>query len=157
MLEKVLGLLVALGISFTCAALGSILTAPQIGGWYAQLIKPPWNPPAWLFGPVWTCLFALMAVSAWLVWLKSGDHDVRVALSAFAVQLVFNVAWSALFFAAHSPRAALVEIGVLIIAIAATILAFARVDLVAATLLLPYVLWVSFAAYLNYTIVRLNA
>ncbi|HLJ84494.1 MAG TPA: TspO/MBR family protein [Candidatus Eremiobacteraceae bacterium] len=153
--EKIVGLGVSLVICFAAAGLGSLVTAPNIPGWYTQLVKPSWNPPSSVFGPVWTALFGTMAVAAWLVWLDAGS-GARIALIAFAAQLVLNIAWSALFFGLHSPRAALIEIAALWLTIALTIAAFASVSRAAAWLLVPYLLWVTFAAYLNYTIVRLN-
>lgn len=156
MLEKFTGLAVAIAVCFASAALGSLFTAPQIPGWYARLVKPAWNPPAWVFGPVWTALFAMMAVAIWIVWLDAGFGGARIAFIAFGLQLLLNIAWSALFFGAHSPAAALAEIIVLWLAILGTIVTFASISWLAAALLVPYLLWVTFASYLNYTIVRLN-
>lgn len=125
--------------------------------WYEALAKPALNPPAWVFGPVWTALYVLMAIAAFLVWRKGwARKDVRVALGAFAVQLFLNLIWSPIFFGAHSPLWAFVDIAALWIAIAWTNILFEKISRPAAYLLIPYLLWVSFAAYLNYSIIVLN-
>lgn len=126
------------------------------GEWYAGLAKPAWNPPNWLFGPVWTVLYILMAVAAWLVWRRQGLAGAALPLLVFVVQLVLNAMWSWLFFGLQRPGVALAEILVLWVAILVTILLFFRVRSVAGILLIPYLLWVSFAAVLNFTIWRLN-
>jgi translocator protein len=127
------------------------------GEWYLALNKPSWHPPAWVFGPVWSTLYVLMAVSAWLVWREGGFARQGRPLTLFLVQLVLNAAWSPLFFGLQRPGVAFVEIIILWLAIAATIVAFRRVHRVAAWLLVPYLAWVSFAAFLNGTLWRLNA
>ncbi len=133
----------------------SALSSP--GAWYSQLQKPDWNPPNWVFGPVWTTLFVLMGIAAFLVWRKGLERkDVKIALSIFIGQLVLNTLWSMIFFGLHSPGGALVEIMFLWLAIVATIITFAKVSKPAAWILTPYILWVSFAAYLNYSIWILN-
>jgi translocator protein len=141
---------------FLAAGLGSLFTMVSLGSWYAGLAKPPWNPPAWVFGPVWTVLYAMMAVAGWLVWRKGGPAG-RRALRWFAVQLVLNVGWSAVFFGLQMPGLAFVEIVLLCVAIAATLKTFWRVSRPAGILLVPYLLWVSFAVVLNFAIWRLNA
>lgn len=128
----------------------------QPGAWYDGLEKPPWNPPSWVFGPVWTVLYVLMGVAAWLVWDRY-RADARGALALFVTQLVFNAGWSAVFFGLQAPGLAFAWIVVLWLLIAATIGAFWRRRPLAGALLLPYIAWVSFAAVLNYTIWRLNA
>jgi len=128
-------------------------TTPNIPNWYAGLAKPSWPPPSWIFGPVWTALYFSMAVAAWLVWRKGNAWG---PLALFAVQLVFNAAWSWLFFGLHSPGIAFVDILLLWIAIAATTMVFWRRSLVAGLLLGPYLTWVGFAAVLNFAIWRLN-
>lgn len=137
--------------------LGSFFTAPSIPTWYATLVRPELAPPNWVFAPVWTTLFFLMGIAAFLVW-RAGwwRKDVRVALYVFLAQLVANTAWSIFFFGFQNPGLALVEIAVLWLLILATILFFARVSSIAAFLLIPYLLWVSFASYLNYMIWTLN-
>ena len=137
--------------------IGSFATRAKIPGWYAGLEKPSFNPPAWLFGPVWTALYILMGIALFLVWRKGlAARGVKAALIVFLVQLVLNVLWSFAFFGAESPLAGLVVIIALWATIAATIAAFAPLSRVAAVLLVPYVLWVSFAAILNASIYFLN-
>lgn len=136
--------------------IGSVFTAPAIPIWYAGLIKPELAPPNWVFGPVWTTLFLLMGIAAFLVWRRPVSKQRTFALTIFYVQLFLNVLWSFLFFGKHNPGAALFEIGVLWVAIATTIWAFARVSKRAAWLLVPYLLWVSFASYLNFALWTLN-
>jgi tryptophan-rich sensory protein len=137
--------------------IGSIFTTPKIGGWYAGLNKPSWQPPAWLFGPVWTLLYVLMGIALYLVWRTGlAAKGVKVALAVFLAQLVLNALWSFAFFGAESPLAGLVVIVALWAMIAATIAAFAPVSRAAAALLVPYILWVSFATILNAAIYLLN-
>lgn len=142
---------IAIAIVECVGFLGSIFTMPAIGSWYSTLIRPSFAPPNWVFGPVWTTLFAMMGVSACMVWQqRKRRSDVRSALGVFGVQLVLNLLWSVIFFGLHLPGAAFVEILALWFAIGATIVAFARISRPAAWLLVPYLLWVSFAALLNY-------
>lgn len=144
-------------ISEFAGIIGSVFTTPSIPGWYSGIIKPDFNPPEWVFGPVWTTLFALMGIAAFLVWKKGLDRrDVKIALGIFMGQLVLNTLWSIIFFGFKSPGVAFVEIIFLWLAILATIIAFAKISKPAAWLLVPYILWVSFAAYLNYSIYALN-
>ena len=150
-------LIIAIIVSELAGIIGSVFTAPSIAGWYAGIVKPALNPPSWVFGPVWTTLFALMGISAFLIWKKGLDRkDVKIALGIFLGQLALNTLWSSIFFGLHSPGGALVEIVFLWLAILATIIAFAKISKPAAWLLVPYILWVSFAAYLNYAIWALN-
>ena len=156
-------LIIAIVVSELAGIIGSVFTTPSIAGWYATLVRPALNPPAWIFGPVWTTLFALMGLSAWLIWQKldSGSEAgmtkrVKIALGIFIGQLILNTLWSIIFFGLHSPGAAFVEIIFLWLAILATIIAFAKISKPAAWLLVPYILWVSFAGYLNYSIWMLN-
>jgi tryptophan-rich sensory protein len=153
----VIALLLFLLATLLTAAIGGLATASSVEDWYPGLIKPPWNPPAAIFGPVWTLLYAMMAVAAWQVWRRREAGDVRLALSLFGVQLALNALWSVLFFGLRQPGLAVAEIVLLWLAIAATIRAFHPFSRVAAWLLLPYLAWVSFAAVLNVTIWRLNA
>ena len=127
------------------------------GAWYASLEKPDWNPPNSVFGPVWTILYVLMGIAAWLVWRKVGFAGAPVALGLYFVQLVLNALWSYLFFGAHQPGLALVEIVVLWLVILATTMGFWRVSAAAGALLLPYLGWVGFATALNYQLWRLNS
>lgn len=153
MLKLVASILICLGAGFV----GSLFTTPSISTWYASIQKPSFNPPNWVFGPVWTTLFILMGISLFLVWRKGyADRQVKVALCIFAVQLVLNIIWSFMFFGLRNPLAGLLEIAVLWISIVLTIVYFYNISKAAGLLLVPYILWVSFAAFLNFTIWRLN-
>ncbi|MFK7767183.1 MAG: TspO/MBR family protein [Mariniblastus sp.] len=153
---KTIGLVVSFLICFGAAALGSAATTPSLADWFANLNKPDWNPPNWLFGPVWSTLFAMMAVAVWLVWCQSGFKNGKTALTCFGIQLVLNVGWSVLFFGMQRPDLALIEIVVLWFAIVTTMVLFARHSKLAAGLLGPYLAWVSFASVLNFAIWSLN-
>ncbi|SEN69059.1 TspO and MBR related proteins [Halorientalis persicus] len=150
-------LVLAILASELVGSLGNLLSLSGVTTWYPTLTTPAFNPPGWVFGPVWITLFALMGTAAWLVW-RGGldDRSVRLALALFGIQFACNVAWSGAFFGLRSPLLGLVVIVALWLAIVATIRAFARVDRRAALLLVPYLLWVSFAAVLNYELWRLN-
>jgi len=137
-----------------CAALTGAFVST--GGWYAELTKPSWNPPGWVFGPVWTALYAMMAVAAWLVWRRGGWPTQRRALNLYLLQWALNALWTPLFFGLHRPGLAFAEIVVLLATILATMLAFWRARRPAGLLLIPYALWVAFAAVLNFTIWQLN-
>jgi translocator protein len=155
--EDIFKLSAAVIVSELIGVVGSFFTIPSIPSWYAHLEKPTLAPPNWIFGPVWTTLFALMGIAAFLVWRKGfALKNVRISLGIFFSQLVLNILWSIIFFGWHSPGGALVEIIFLWLAIAATIVVFNKVSKPAAWLLVPYILWVSFAAYLNYSIWHLN-
>jgi len=137
--------------------LGSLFTAPAIPAWYAGLNKPSFSPPNWLFAPVWTILYALMGISAFLIWRERFERkDAKVALVLFAVQLILNTSWSFLFFKLQNPFYALVEIFVLWVFILLTILSFSKISKPAGLLLLPYLLWTTFASLLNFYIFKLN-
>ncbi|MDK2915743.1 MAG: translocator protein [Euryarchaeota archaeon] len=154
---RIIQFVVAVGVSLVAGWIGSIFTMPAIPTWYAGLMKPELNPPSWVFGPVWTILYILMGIALYLVWSKGwGNKNVQVATAIFGVQLVLNVLWSYLFFGLQAPFLALIEVVLLWIAILMTIAAFNRVSVPAAILLVPYLLWVSFAAYLTYGIYILN-
>ena len=154
--RQLVGLAVSIGLCFAIAAVASALTMPSIGTWYAALNKPSWNPPNWVFGPVWSALYLTMAVAAWMVWRERGFYAAMVPLLLFGLQLALNCAWSGLFFAAHRPWLALADIVVLWCAIVATMISFARVSLLAGLLLAPYLAWVSFAAVLNFAVAKMN-
>ncbi|MGD9356188.1 MAG: tryptophan-rich sensory protein [Chromatiales bacterium] len=139
-------------VSFAVGAIASI----EARSFYAGLEQPDWAPPGWLFGPVWTLLFALMAIAAWLVWRNGGFRTNRIALSLFLTQLAFNALWSWLFFAWRLGGPAFADILLLWVLILATLVAFWRAERLAGILLLPYLLWVSFAAFLNYAVWQLN-
>ena len=143
-------LIASLGLVAVVAAFGGVATSRGVGDWYDSLDRAPWNPPAWLFGPAWTILYVLMAVAAWLVAREGlGDSPVRVALTLYLVQLALNLGWSIVFFGLRRPGLALVVIGALVVAIAATAIAFHGIAPTAAWLLVPYLAWVAFAASLN--------
>lgn len=157
-MNKVLAFIVAVALPQLAGFLGSVFTVSMIPTWYATLVKPELNPPSWIFGPVWTTLYLLMGIASFLVWNKGwGRKDVRIALGIFALQLVLNTLWSIIFFGLHSPAGAFLDLIALWFAIVATIVAFTKVSKAAAWLLLPYILWVSFAGYLNGMIWFLNA
>ena len=155
--KDVIKLVVAIAIAELAGVVGSIFTTPSIQTWYATLAKPEFAPPNWIFAPVWTTLFVLMGIAAFLIWRKGlSRRDVKIALGVFLGQLVLNTLWSIIFFGLHSPGGAFIEIIFLWLAILATIIVFARISKPAAWLLVPYILWVSFAGYLNYAIWTLN-
>ncbi len=156
-------LIIAIVVSESAGIIGALFTTPAVqSDWYAGIVKPALNPPAWVFGPVWTTLFALMGIAAFLVWssyAKASEdkkRGVKVALILFGSQLVLNTLWSIIFFGLHNPGGALIEIIFLWLAIIATIVMFYRISKPAAWLLVPYILWVSFAVYLNFAIWTLN-
>jgi tryptophan-rich sensory protein len=151
-----IGLAAIILVCLGAGGLGAIATTPAIDGWYGAIAKPTWNPPDWVFGPVWTTLYGLMAIAAWLIWRPSGFKAAAVPLTLFALQLLLNIAWSWIFFHYQQPGWAFVEIIALWAAIAATLAAFFAHSTVAGWLLTPYLAWVSFAAVLNFTIWRLN-
>ncbi len=154
----ILRLITSIVICLTAGALGSFFTTPAISTWYATLIKPSIAPPNWVFFPVWTALFIMMGISLFLVWKKGfQDHQVKAALSVFAIQLILNILWSAAFFGLRSPLAGLIEIIILWVAILAMILRFMRISKVAGLLLIPYIMWVTFAAMINFLIWSLNS
>lgn len=136
--------------------LGSYFTIGSVKDWYPVLAKPALNPPAWIFGPVWTTLFLLMGYALYLVWKDESGKNKRLAYWAFGIQMVLNALWSIIFFGLHSPGGALLEMIFLWLAILATIITFAKISKPAAWLLAPYILWVSFAGYLNFAIWALN-
>jgi benzodiazapine receptor len=152
---QVLGLGGWMIVTFIAAALGATASA-NAPEFYAELTLPAWAPPAWLFGPVWTILYLLMAIAAWLVWRERGFRAAAAALTLFLVQLALNALWSWLFFAWQQGAAAFVEILLLWALIVATMVAFWRIRPLAAILLAPYLAWVTFAAVLCYAIWRLN-
>jgi benzodiazapine receptor len=150
-------LVIAIVVSELAGIIGAVFTTPSISGWYAGIVKPALNPPAWVFGPVWTTLFALMGIATFFIWKKGLERrNVKIALGIFVGQLFLNTLWSIIFFSLHSPGGALIEIVFLWLAIFTTIVAFAKISKLAAWLLVPYIAWVSFAVYLNFTIWTLN-
>lgn len=155
-MKKIYKLIIALIIPQLAGGLGSVFTAASVKSWYLTLEKPLLNPPSWVFGPVWTILFLLMGYAFYLVWISDGKEKKITAYITFAIQLVLNIFWSAIFFGLKSPGLALMEIWFLWLAIIFNIFAFYRISRLSAWLLIPYLLWVTFAAYLNYSIWILN-
>ena len=156
-LNLVIKFIVCLVLTFSAAFVGSIFTGRAVPNWYADLNKPFFTPPDWLFGPVWAILYLLMAISAFIVWQKRlANPAVRIALTVYLIQLILNALWSVIFFGLKLPLPAFIEILLLWSAIVFTIIAFVRVSITAALLLVPYILWVSFAAVLNFSIWFLN-
>ena len=153
--KQFLGIVGWLVVSFTGSAIGAVASI-QAKTFYSQLIQPDWAPLPGVFGPVWTILYALMGIAAWLVWCSGGFHSQRRAITLFMLQLTFNALWSWLFFAWQLDALALADIVVLWILILATLVSFWRVHPLAGGLLIPYLLWVSFASVLNYSIWQLN-
>lgn len=152
---QILGLLFWIALCFATAATGA-WASMEASSFYGSLTQPDWAPPAWIFGPVWTTLFAMMAVSSWLVWRKGGLKANAIPLGLFVAQLVLNGLWSWLFFAWHLGGSALADLVVLWMLILGTILAFWRVSRPAALLLVPYIAWVTFAGFLNFSVWQLN-
>jgi tryptophan-rich sensory protein len=139
-----------------CLAASGTAFFVSTGGWYASLRKPVWNPPPWLFGPVWTLLYVMMAVAAWLVWREGGWKNQTRPLALFLFQWLLNVLWTPLFFGMHRSGLAYIEIVALWSVLAATLGLFWRVKKTAGLLLVPYLVWVTFAAALNFTLWHMN-
>ncbi|MFH1709439.1 MAG: TspO/MBR family protein [bacterium] len=156
-MNKIIKFIVSVATCLIAGMIGSVFTAPSIPAWYAGLQKPAFNPPNWIFAPVWTALFIMMGIAAYLVWDRGSENkNVKIALAAFGGQLFLNVLWSVLFFGLRSPSSAFVDIILLWLAILLTIICFYKVSRPASYLLIPYILWVSFAAVLNLSILLLN-
>ena len=155
-LADIVALVLFVALCLGIGALGASVTATSVDTWYAGLVKPSFNPPDEVFGPVWTVLYILMGVAAWRVW-RSADRDTtRGPLTLFALQLAINLGWTVVFFGLHKIASAVATIVVLDVAVLVTMLAFRSVDRLAALLMLPYVAWVAFATVLNVAIWRLN-
>lgn len=151
-------LIVSIVLCQSAGMIAAILTAQSVQTWYPTLLKPSFNPPNWLFGPVWIVLYLMMGIALYLIWQRSGTgQNVQTAVIFFIIQLVLNAAWSLIFFGLQSPFWAFVEIVALWIAILITIILFREISRTASYLLVPYILWVTFAAILNFSIWRLNA
>lgn len=150
-------LIVSILVVFLAGAVGTVYTLKQITTWYVSLIKPAWTPPNWAFGPIWSTLYVLMGISLFLVWREGLERkDVKIAIIVFAAQLVINVVWSLVFFATHNIIGGLVMVIILWVSILITILVFYRISKPAAIILIPYLIWVTIAGYLNYTVFLLN-
>ena len=147
--KQILGLFGWLAVTFVAASMGAIASA-SAGGFYRNLLRPGWAPPAWAFAPVWSALYLLMGIAAWLVWREHGFRYSSIALSLFLIQLVANALWTWLFFVWHQGALSFIEILILWALILATIITFWRVRSVAALMLIPYLAWVTFASVLAF-------
>ncbi len=154
-LRQIAGLVVSLLIVFGIATLGGFLTNLSVGSWYPSLDKPSWTPSGATIGSVWTILYSFMGIAAWIVW-RSGSGGRQRSLAIYALQLLLNAGWSALFFGLRSPGLALLEIGILWLAILATSVTFWKVSKLAGVLMVPYLIWVGFAGVLNALIWKMN-
>jgi benzodiazapine receptor len=155
--RDIIKLVASISVCLLAGMIGSIFTAKAMPTWYISLNKPPFTPPNWLFAPAWTTLYILMGIAAFIIWRKGlGNKSVRTALALFMVQLILNAFWSLAFFGLKSPLLGLAVIILLWIAILFTILTFFRISRAAGILMVPYILWVSFAAILNGSIWLLN-
>ena len=150
-------LIISILIVFLAGAVGTVYTLKEITTWYVSLLKPGWTPPNWAFGPIWSTLYVLMGISLFLVWREGlGRKDVRIAILVFAIQLFLNVLWSIIFFGTHNIFWGLVFVIILWISILINIIVFYRISKPAGLILIPYLLWVSIASYLNYSVFLLN-
>jgi translocator protein len=153
---KIIYIIISIAIAQVAGLIGSFFTIPSVNTWYVNLTKPLWNPPAWLFGPVWVTLYTLMGIAAYLIWQQRKGIETKRALIVYGLQLALNALWSILFFGLQNPGLAFLGIIVLLIFITITTIKFWKISTLAGILLLPYLVWVSFAAVLNYTIWQLN-
>ena len=153
---KYLFLIVSIGIAQGAGLIGSFFTVGAVDTWFTTLAKPAWNPPSWVFGPVWITLYTLMGVAAFLIWQRREVQGAKLALVVYGVHLILNALWSVLFFGLRNPGLAFAEILILLVFIVVTTILFWRINTWAGALLLPYLTWVSFATFLNYTIWQLN-
>lgn len=155
---KTLKFIISIVICQAAGFFGSLFTTPKIATWYQGVTKPSFNPPNYLFGPVWTLLFILMGISLYIIWIsKFKDRTYKKeVITIFAIQLVLNIFWSILFFGFESPMLAFFEIIALWVSIFATIIGFYKISKIASLILIPYILWVSFASVLNFFIWKLN-
>lgn len=156
-MKKAFTILFFILISQSAGIIGSFFTAPAIAGWYAELNKPLFNPPSWIFAPVWISLYALMGIASYLIWVKRKKEKLaNTALVIFFIHLIFNALWSIIFFGLKNPMWAFFEILILWVMVLILIIIFHKIDKKASYLLIPYVLWVSFATFLNFAIWILN-
>ena len=154
--RELFGFVAFLGLCLAASAVGGAATASSVGNWYLTLVKPAFTPPDWIFAPVWTALYFMMAIAAWRVWRRDGLAKARSAMTLFALQLMLNMSWSIAFFGLRSIGAALAEILVLLLAILATTVLFWQRDRSAGLLFIPYAGWVAFATALNARLWQLN-
>ncbi len=159
-MKKIIKLIFSVAVCFLASGVGAIFTSSSIDSWYSRINKPSFNPPNWVFAPVWTILFALMGIALFLVWSATPEQNKisvrKNALFIFFIQLILNVFWSVVFFGLRSPFLALGIILILWILILFTITSFLKINKIAAILLIPYLLWVGFAAILNFLIWKIN-
>lgn len=155
-MSRFLKFVISIGVSLGAGAIGSLATTPNIPTWYAALEKPFFNPPNWVFGPVWTLLYILMGVSLYLVWTAKSKQSKQRAYTLFAIQLALNTLWSIVFFGLQQPWWAVIVIVMLLVAIGLTMQAFSKFSRTAALLLIPYIAWVTFATALNTAVAILN-
>ena len=153
-MKNILKLIIALVICQLAGGIGSLFNMVSISTWYPTLVKPSFNPPNWLFAPVWIFLFLLMGISLYLIWTSKGKH--KYAIKLFSIQLILNILWSALFFGIKCPICAFIEIIILWVFILLTMLEFYKINKIAGYLLIPYLAWVTFAAILNFFLFILN-
>ena len=149
-------LLLSVGLTLFIGMIGGLVTASSVGSWFVEINKLFWNPPSWIFGPIWTSLYILMGIAAFLIWKQKSQKPIKTAIGFYGLQLVLNMLWSILFFGFQNPQMAFFEIIVLLIMILFTTQQFLKVDKRAAILMIPYIVWVSFATVLNFTIWQLN-
>lgn len=155
-MPKMLKLVISLALPFVAGFIGNFATLPSITTWYADLEKPFFNPPNWIFGPVWTLLYILIGIALYLVWTKTSKHSKQLAFGWFGIQLILNTCWSLVFFGLHMPWAGVVVILLLLVSIITTMRYFWRFSQLATFLLIPYIAWVSFATTLNIAVAFLN-
>jgi len=153
---KIFSLILSIFIAHLAGVIGSVFTVSSVDTWFVLLDKPLWNPPGWVFGPVWLLLYTLMGIAAYCVWQRRKEKPVRAALVLYGVQLFLNAFWSVAFFGLQNPALAFFDIILLLICFVITSILFFRIDRIAAVLMMPYALWVGFALFLNYTIWMLN-
>jgi translocator protein len=156
-MSKILKLIISIAVPVAVGAVSGLFTVSEISGWYQTINKPSWNPPSWIFSPVWTTLYIMMGIALYLVWTAEVKPAAKKkAIAFFVIQLVLNFFWSFIFFKQHQIGLAFAEIIIMFVFILMTIFSFARINKAAAWLLVPYISWVSFATILTYTIWQLN-
>jgi tryptophan-rich sensory protein len=152
-----LSLLVLILATFGASAFGVLAATSSLTSWYPSLVKPSWNPPTAIFGPIWSVLYLIMAIAAWLVWRRGSEYEVIPAMTTYFGQLMLNIMWPLIFFGLQAPGLAVIDIVILWCAIVVAMTQFGRVSRLAAWLLVPYLAWVTFASALNITIWRINS
>jgi len=153
---KIIPLIISIAIAQGAGIIGSIFTVASVKTWYLDIVRPEWNPPSWIFGPVWITLYTLMGIAAYLIWQVREVEGAKLALVVYGIQLALNALWSVLFFGLKNPGLAFAEILILLVFIIATTILFWKINTWAGVLLVPYLAWASFATFLNYTIWQLN-